>query len=182
MTEEKKLLNLIAMANYHTNLYDLGTPIITDQSWDEIYFQIQELEEKLGIYHPHSPTQHIPYDVVNELKKVGVNPQIYYAESHEESIENLKTAFSINEVDSIFCFSDFIAFKVVKQLYKLNRTDIVVVGVDNIQNEIPFPFEILSIGQNKEKIANDVIGLLFKQILNASTDVNFIVENIFLVE
>ena len=70
MTEEKKLLNLIAMANYHTNLYDLGTPIITDQSWDEIYFQIQELEEKLGIYHPHSPTQHIPYDVVNELKKV----------------------------------------------------------------------------------------------------------------
>ena len=70
MTEEKKLLNLIAMANYHTNLYDLGTPIITDQSWDEIYFQIQELEEKLGIYHPHSPTQHIPYAVVNELKKV----------------------------------------------------------------------------------------------------------------
>ena len=70
MTEEKKLLNLIAMANYHTNLYDLGTPIITDQSWDEIYFQIQELEKKLGIYHPHSPTQHIPYAVVNELKKV----------------------------------------------------------------------------------------------------------------
>ena len=70
MTEEKKLLNLIAMANYHTNLYDLGTPIITDQDWDDIYFQIQELEEKLCIYHPHSPTQHIPYAVVNELKKV----------------------------------------------------------------------------------------------------------------
>ena len=70
MTEEKKLLNLIAMANYHTNLYDLGTPIITDQDWDNIYFQIQELEEKLCIYHPHSPTQHIPYAVVNELKKV----------------------------------------------------------------------------------------------------------------
>ena len=30
---------------------------------------------------------------LNELKKVGVNPQIYYAESHEESIENLKTRF-----------------------------------------------------------------------------------------
>ena len=70
MTEEKKLLNLIALANYHTNLYDLGAPIITDQSWDEIYFQIQELEEKLCIYHPHSPTQHIPYGIVNELKKV----------------------------------------------------------------------------------------------------------------
>ena len=70
MTEEKKLLNLIAMANYYTNLYDLGTPAITDQNWDGIYFQIQELEEKLGIYYPHSPTQHIPYNVVNELKKV----------------------------------------------------------------------------------------------------------------
>ena len=70
MTEETKLLNLIDLANNYTRDYDLGHPIISDESWDGLYFQIQELEEKLGIYYKHSPTQHIPYDVVNQLKKV----------------------------------------------------------------------------------------------------------------
>ena len=70
MTEETKLLNLIDLANNYTRDYDLGHPTITDESWDGLYFQIQELEEKLGIYYKHSPTQHIPYDVVNQLRKV----------------------------------------------------------------------------------------------------------------
>ena len=70
MTEETKLLNLIDLANNLTRDYDLGHPTVSDESWDDLYFQIQELEEKLGIYYKHSPTQHIPYDVVNQLNKV----------------------------------------------------------------------------------------------------------------
>ena len=70
MTEETKLLNLIDLANNLTRDYDLGHPTVSDESWDNLYFQIQELEEKLGIYYKHSPTQHIPYDVVNQLNKV----------------------------------------------------------------------------------------------------------------
>ena len=70
MTEETKLLNLIDLANNLTRDYDLGHPTVSDENWDNLYFQIQELEEKLGIYYKHSPTQHIPYDVVNQLNKV----------------------------------------------------------------------------------------------------------------
>ena len=47
MTEETKLLNLIDLANNLTRDYDLGHPTVSDASWDNLYFQIQELEEKL---------------------------------------------------------------------------------------------------------------------------------------
>ena len=76
MSREQKyerLTSLINMANYYTRLYDMGNPIIEDQAWDKIYFEIQELEEELGIYPKNSPTQHIPYEVINELKKVTHN-------------------------------------------------------------------------------------------------------------
>ena len=70
MMEETKLLNLIDLANNLARDYESGHPIVSDKEWDDLYFQIQELEEKLGIYYKHSPTQHIPYDVVNQLNKV----------------------------------------------------------------------------------------------------------------
>jgi DNA ligase (NAD+) len=89
MTEEKKLLNLIALANSYTLDYDLGHPTITDESWDSLYFQIQELEEKLGIYYKHSPTQHIPFDVVNQLKKV----------EHNHKMLSLQKTKDLNEVE-----------------------------------------------------------------------------------
>ena len=89
MTEERKLLELIALANSCTLDYDLGHPTISDKSWDNLYFQIQELEEKLGIYHKHSPTQHIPYDVVNQLKKV----------EHNHKMLSLQKTKSLDEVE-----------------------------------------------------------------------------------
>ena len=89
MTEETKLLNLIDLANNYTRDYDLGHPTITDESWDGLYFQIQELEEKLGTYYKHSPTQHIPYDVVNQLKKV----------EHGHKMLSLQKTKSLEEVE-----------------------------------------------------------------------------------
>ena len=68
--EETKLLNLIDLANNLARDYESGHPTVSDKEWDDLYFQIQELEEKLGIYYKHSPTQHIPYDAVNQLNKV----------------------------------------------------------------------------------------------------------------
>ena len=54
-------------------MYDLGTPIMSDRQWDEYFFELRELEKKSGITLPHSPTQNIIYDVVNFLEKVEHN-------------------------------------------------------------------------------------------------------------
>lgn len=96
MTEETKLLNLIDLANNLTRDYDLGHPTVSDESWDNLYFQIQELEEKLSIYYKHSPTQHIPYDVVNQLNKV----------EHGHKMLSLQKTKDLSEIEKFLDNSD----------------------------------------------------------------------------
>lgn len=64
---------LIDQLNYHTNLYEKGVPQISDKEWDDMYFQLKELEEQTGTIYPDSPTQKINYQIVSELKKVKHN-------------------------------------------------------------------------------------------------------------
>ena len=64
---------LIELLNKATKAYDEGHPIMTDKAWDELYFQLQELENRTGIILPDSPTQKVVYEVVNELEKVKHN-------------------------------------------------------------------------------------------------------------
>ena len=117
----------------------------------------------------------------DEIKLHNLKDEYYFGAT-PENISSVVSKVLKKEVDSIFCFSDFIAFRVVKELYKQNLMDVVVVGVDNIQAEIPFPVDIISIGQSKEKIAKDAIELLFKQIQGLSNSTQFIEEEIYLVE
>ena len=90
-TEKYNQLNdLIKQINEYTYLYDLGTPAITDQEWDNMYFEIQKLEDELNLYPQNSPTQSIPYEVVNELKKV----------THGHKMLSLQKTKDLKEVES----------------------------------------------------------------------------------
>lgn len=60
---------LIHKLNYYTKLYDEGSPAISDKEWDDLYFELKELEKKTGIIYPNSPTQTINYKVMNKLSK-----------------------------------------------------------------------------------------------------------------
>ena len=53
--------------------YDEGHPIISDQQWDEYYFELISMEAGLGGASPESPTQRIVYNVKSELQKVEHN-------------------------------------------------------------------------------------------------------------
>lgn len=117
-----------------------------------------------------------------KLKELDINHELYFYQDQASIYDVLDQAFEINEIDSIFCFSDLVAFKVLRHLSKNKINNIVVVGVDNVQNEIPFPMDFITIGQDKEKIANKVIDLLFNQKVNIDSEVQFIVEEVYLVE
>lgn len=65
--------DLIEKLNHYTKLYDEGHPVISDQQWDEMYFDLKKLEELSGVILSNSPTLKIDYQVVNELKKVEHN-------------------------------------------------------------------------------------------------------------
>ncbi len=66
----------IRKLNNATKAYDEGNPIISDKEWDDIYFWLVEAEKYCGFKNPDSPTAHVHYSVVNELKKVAHNHEM----------------------------------------------------------------------------------------------------------
>lgn len=69
----KRIQYLVKYLNDCTKAYDEGNPIITDEEYDNLYFELETLEKEFNIIFPNSPTQSIPYDVVNSLSKVEHN-------------------------------------------------------------------------------------------------------------
>lgn len=97
-TGKSSMQDLVNTLNYYTKLYDEGRPAITDAQWDEMYFQLVEMERSEGVYLPDSPTQKIDYQVVNELKKV----------KHNHLMLSLNKTKSIDEMNTFIGNKDFI--------------------------------------------------------------------------
>ena len=85
---EKEIRELIDFLNYHTKLYDEGTPIISDKEWDDKYFKLLHLEEVSNIRYSDSPTQKIVYSSVSRLEKV----------KHNHSMLSLDKTKDINDI------------------------------------------------------------------------------------
>jgi len=94
-----EMRELIDKLNYYTKLYDEGHPSISDKDWDDMYFHLEELEEKTGICLGNSPTVHVDYQVVNQLKKV----------KHNHPMLSLDKTKSVDEVISFLGKNDGIA-------------------------------------------------------------------------
>lgn len=90
MNKIELIQNLIDELNYQTYLYDKGEERISDEDWDDLYFQLVELEKETGIIYPNSPTQKINYDVVNELQKV----------EHNHPLLSLNKTKDVNDLES----------------------------------------------------------------------------------
>ena len=69
MVSLDEMRKLVDTLNYYTKKYDEGQPEIDDTTWDKMYFLLSQMEKKSGIILANSPTAHIDYQVVNELKK-----------------------------------------------------------------------------------------------------------------
>ena len=90
---------LVAKINNATKAYDEGHPIMTDEEWDNLYFQLLDLERDTGIVLPDSPTQKVIYDVVNALPKV----------EHNHKMLSLDKTKSEAEVNDFLGNHDFVA-------------------------------------------------------------------------
>lgn len=65
--------DLINTLNKATKAYDEGHPIMTDKEWDDLYFQLKEMEKNCETVYPDSPTNIISYETVSKLNKVEHN-------------------------------------------------------------------------------------------------------------
>lgn len=91
--------HLVSELNRLTELYDKGTPEISDKEWDNMYFELATLERERGYILPNSPTQRVNYTVVNELQKV----------QHNHPMLSLDKTKDINEIKSFVGNRDWIA-------------------------------------------------------------------------
>ncbi|MBQ7182245.1 MAG: NAD-dependent DNA ligase LigA [Bacteroidaceae bacterium] len=72
MTEAQRILELRESLHQHNhNYYVLNSPVITDQEFDRLMHELQELEERHPeMFDPNSPTQRVGSDLNNEFQTV----------------------------------------------------------------------------------------------------------------
>ena len=63
------MMDLIQKLNNATEAYDRGEPYMSDREWDDLYFQLEKMEDEAGFTLPNSPTQKVVFEKVSELKK-----------------------------------------------------------------------------------------------------------------
>ena len=90
---------LIKKLNEATEAYDKGQAIMSDQEWDNLYFELKEWENQTGIILNNSPTQKIHFEKVSELKKV----------KHNHPMLSLDKTKDIKEIESFCKEHDWIA-------------------------------------------------------------------------
>lgn len=95
----EQLVSLIEYLNARTAEYDAGHPTISDQEWDNKYFELICLERDLGYTLTNSPTIQISYDVVNQLEKV----------EHPYKLLSLEKTKEIEEVAKFLGTKEFLA-------------------------------------------------------------------------
>lgn len=100
----QKMRELIDILNYHTKLYNNNQEIMSDEEWDKMYFQLQEMEKETGIIYPDSPTQTVSYEVKTQLNKI----------KHNHEMLSLDKTKELNEIDQ------FIKNKPVIAMFKMD--------------------------------------------------------------
>ena len=83
-----KIKILVDTLNRYADAYYNGEAIVTDEEYDKMYNTLVEFEQKTGIILSNSPTQHVGYEVKNNLDKVV----------HETPMLSLGKIHSIEEV------------------------------------------------------------------------------------
>ena len=107
---------------------------------------------------------------VDQLKKMKIEYKSYFKEEGVPLISllnNLKIS-ELMSCDGIYCFNDIMAFEIKKYLTEMDRKDVVVVGMDYIQSDIPLPFSMTSIGIDKMELASKTVNILMKNFEDPS--------------
>ena len=153
----KRMDEIIEILNKATIAYDEGYPYMTDKEWDDLYFELFDLERQSGICRSNSPTQTIIYGVVNGLSKVTHNhPMLSLAKtkSIEEVITFLKSRpyIAMCKLDGLTVSLEYSGGRLIKAETRGNGE----VGEDithnayvimSIPNRIPFEDDLIIDGE-----------------------------------
>ncbi len=98
----------------------------------------------------------------------GINPILLYSTWDESSIYLNIDQLIENDVDSIFCFNDAIAYSAILYIRKKfpDKTSVKVTGYDNIASHLNLPIPLTTIGTDVEGMVSICVNQLIKKIDN----------------
>lgn len=136
-TSNEIMRDLIARLNYLTKKYDEGQPEVSDKEWDDLYFQLLNMENQVGMYYEDSPTRRVNYQVVNELKKVEHNHKMLSLDKTKSlddvvSFANKHPMVAMTKVDGLTCSLRYINGRLVSAETRGNG----VIGEDVLHNAL----------------------------------------------
>jgi len=134
---EYRIRDLIYKLNYHTKKYDEGNPEISDKEWDDMYFELQDLENWTGLYFEDSPTQKVVFQEVSKLNKVEHNHPMLSLDKTKDinEIENFingKAYLCMAKMDGLTCSLRYLGGKLVSAETRGNGQ----VGEDILHNAL----------------------------------------------
>lgn len=157
MNPVDEMRDLIEKLNHYTKLYDEGKSQISDKEWDDMYFHLKKLEEETGISLGNSPTIHIDYQVVNQLKKVKHNHPMLSLDktkSEDEVVEFLAghDGIAMAKMDGLtcsLCYEDGLLISAETRGNGEIGEDILqnIVRVKGVPIEIPFKNKLVVDGE-----------------------------------
>ena len=157
MCKLNTIRNLIHMLNLHTEYYDAGEPIISDQEWDSMYFELVKLENETGLYYQDSPTQRIHFQEMSKLNKVEHNhPMLSLAKTKDlsevEAFLGDKAPICMAKMDGLTCSLRYLGGKLVSAETRGNGQvgeDILhnALVIKNIPKRIPWQEEFIVDGE-----------------------------------
>ena len=157
MNDYSKMRNLIDKLNYYTKKYDEGKPEISDEEWDNMYFELQTMERQMDKYFEDSPTQRVNYQVVNQLNKVKHNHLMLSLDKTKdikviEAFVQNKNCIAMAKMDGLTCSLRYLNGKLVSAETRGNGIigeDILhnALQVKNIPNKINFDKELIVDGE-----------------------------------
>ena len=157
MCKLNTIRNLIHMLNLHTEYYDAGEPIISDQEWDNMYFELVKLENETGLYYQDSPTQRIHFQEMSKLNKVEHNhPMLSLAKTKDlsevEAFLGDKAPICMAKMDGLTCSLRYLDGKLVSAETRGNGQvgeDILhnALVIKNIPKRIPWQEEFIVDGE-----------------------------------
>jgi DNA ligase (NAD+) len=148
---------LVTALNTYTKDYEAGNPKITDEEWDNMYFELKALEEETNLVLGNSPTQIITYELVNNLQKATHNHKMLSLEKTKSPKEVLdfvgnKPFLAMCKMDGLTCSLTYRMGELVAAETRGNG----LVGEDilhnariipTIPNKIPYTDELVIDGE-----------------------------------
>ena len=137
---KEKIDILVEELNKATLAYDEGKPYMSDEEWDDKYFELVELEAEDGYYRSDSPTQNVVYSVVNALEKRTHNHQMLSLEKTKSldsvaSFIGKHSYLAMCKMDGLTCSLMYVDGRLVSAETRGNG----VIGEDILHNALVIP-------------------------------------------